>query len=149
LAASQANQELKSLLAKRDTENLRLRETREQQAAELLERKQKDTVKLASFEELKNLAESRSERILALQSELNRHKAHLAANAGNEDLMKFFFVDQGEDVSYIADLQSRLAYVLKPPFYTAFTQLIFPVRRKTGPLLWNKHSLFSRTSTPM
>lgn len=52
--------ELKAMLAKRDTENTRLREQREQQAAELNERKHKDSVKIASFQEMKALADSRS-----------------------------------------------------------------------------------------
>jgi hypothetical protein len=54
------NQELKAMLAKRDAENVRLRDQREQQASELNERKHKDSVKLASLQELKALAESRS-----------------------------------------------------------------------------------------
>lgn len=48
------------MLAKRDNENARLREQREQQAAELNERKHKDSVKLASLQELKTLVDSRS-----------------------------------------------------------------------------------------
>jgi E3 ubiquitin-protein ligase BRE1 len=48
------------MIAKRDAENARLREQREQQAAELNERKHKESVKLASVQELKALAESRS-----------------------------------------------------------------------------------------
>ena len=59
-AAGQANQELKAMLSKRDVENARLRDQREQQAAELNERKHKDSVKLASLQEWKALAESRS-----------------------------------------------------------------------------------------
>lgn len=50
------------MLAKRDNENARLREQREQQAAELNERKHKDSVKLASLQELKTLVDSRSAR---------------------------------------------------------------------------------------
>ena len=48
------------MLAKRDNENARLREQREQQTAELNERKHKDSVKLASLQELKTLVDSRS-----------------------------------------------------------------------------------------
>jgi len=59
-SAGQANQELRNLLAKRDAENLRLRDQRDQQAAELVERKHKDSVKMTSLQELKNIAESRS-----------------------------------------------------------------------------------------
>ena len=48
------------MLAKRDSENARLREQREQQSAELNERKQKDVVKFASIQEYKSLLESHS-----------------------------------------------------------------------------------------
>jgi len=48
------------MLAKRDSENARLREQREQQSAELNERKQKDAVKYASIQEYKSLLESNS-----------------------------------------------------------------------------------------
>ncbi|KAJ7076313.1 BRE1 E3 ubiquitin ligase-domain-containing protein [Mycena belliarum] len=107
-AANQANQELKSLITKRDAENTRLREQREQQAAELNERKQKDAVKLASMKELESLAEARSARILVLESQLSRHKAQLAANVGNEDLMRFFFSGQLDDMAYIEELKNRV-----------------------------------------
>lgn len=59
-ATNQATQELKIMLTKRDADNARLRDQREQQAAELNERKHKDNVKFASTQELKALAESRS-----------------------------------------------------------------------------------------
>jgi hypothetical protein len=48
------------MLAKRDLENARLREQREQQSAELNERKQKEAVKFASAQEYKSLLESNS-----------------------------------------------------------------------------------------
>jgi E3 ubiquitin-protein ligase BRE1 len=48
------------MLAKRDSENLRLREQRDQQMSELMERKQKEAIKLTSMQELKSLSESRS-----------------------------------------------------------------------------------------
>ena len=48
------------MLAKRDSENARLREQREQQGAELNERKQKDAIKFASIQEYKSLLESNS-----------------------------------------------------------------------------------------
>jgi len=50
------------MLTKRDAENARLRDQREQQAAELNERKHKDNVKCASLHEWKALADSRSVR---------------------------------------------------------------------------------------
>jgi hypothetical protein len=50
------------------------------------------------------------ERIAALHSELARLRAQLAADAGNEDLMAFFFREKEEDVSYIEDLRNRVTY---------------------------------------
>ncbi|KAF8904461.1 hypothetical protein CPB84DRAFT_1845408 [Gymnopilus junonius] len=80
--SNQAIQDLKNMLAKRDAENARIREQREQQGAELNERRHKDSLKIAALQEYKLL-----ERINILQSELSRCKAQLAANAGSEDLM--------------------------------------------------------------
>ncbi|KAJ7680562.1 BRE1 E3 ubiquitin ligase-domain-containing protein [Mycena polygramma] len=107
-SATQANTDLKALIGKRDAENARLRDQREQQAAELNERKQKDSVKHASMKELESLAEARSARIVVLESQLSRHKAQLAANAGNEDLMQFFFSGQLDDMAYIEELKNRV-----------------------------------------
>ncbi|KAJ6499055.1 BRE1 E3 ubiquitin ligase-domain-containing protein [Mycena sanguinolenta] len=107
-AANESNKELKTLIGKRDAENTRLREQRDQQAAELNERKQRDNVKLASMKELESLAEARSTRITVLESQLSRHKAQLAANSGNEDLMRFFFSGELEDLAYIEGLKNRV-----------------------------------------
>ncbi|KAF7376361.1 putative allantoicase [Mycena sanguinolenta] len=102
-AANESNKELKTLIGKRDAENTRLREQRDQQAAELNERKQRDNVKLASMKELESLAEARS-----AKSQLGRHKAQLAASAGNEDLMRFFFSGELDDLGYIEELRNRV-----------------------------------------
>ena len=59
-SATQTVQEIKAMMMKREVENARLRDQREQLNAELVERKQKDSVKLASLQEYKTLAESRS-----------------------------------------------------------------------------------------
>ncbi|KAI6000700.1 hypothetical protein EDD15DRAFT_1782041 [Pisolithus albus] len=107
-ASQQAQQELKMLLSKRDADNLRVRETRDQYGAELAERKAKDSVKLQSLQEVKDLAESRSERIAQLQSEIARHKAKLAAQSGDGDLMKYFFEGKVDDVEYIRELKRKL-----------------------------------------
>ncbi|EGN99683.1 hypothetical protein SERLA73DRAFT_167589 [Serpula lacrymans var. lacrymans S7.3] len=107
-AAGLANQELKTMLAKRDSDNVRLRDQREQHAAEISERKHKDSVKMTSYQELKTLSESRLERIRVLESEVKRLKAQLAVGTGNEDLLAFFFGDKVDDTSYIDDMQSKL-----------------------------------------
>ncbi|KAI9572298.1 hypothetical protein HD554DRAFT_2015366 [Boletus coccyginus] len=108
VAAQQAMQELKTLLSKRDADNLRVRELRDQYGAELSERKARDSVKLQSIHELKELAESRSERISQLQSEVARHKARLAALSGDEDLMNYFFEGKSEDLDYVRNLKRKL-----------------------------------------
>ena len=114
------------MLAKRDLENARLREQREQQSAELNERKQRDAVKFASIQEYKSLLDSNSvnfnvlhsllelifvtffqDRIQILQSELSRCKAKLAANAGAEDLMLFFLGGNTESVRYVESLKEQ------------------------------------------
>lgn len=59
-STTQSVQELKAMMVKREVENARLRDQREQLNAELVERKQKDSIKLASLQEYKTLAESRS-----------------------------------------------------------------------------------------
>ncbi|KAI0071770.1 BRE1-domain-containing protein [Panus rudis PR-1116 ss-1] len=102
-------QDLKSIISKRDTELIRLREQRDQINSELHERKAKEQVKLASLHEFKTLAESRSERIKVLESEVLRLKTRLAAEAGDEDLLTFLFKGASEDLSYVNDLKQRLS----------------------------------------
>lgn len=99
---------MKTLLSKREADNLRVRELRDQYGAELTERKAKDNVKLQSVQELKALAESRSERIAQLQSEVARHKAKLAARSGEEDLMRYFFEGKVDDIEYVYSLKQKL-----------------------------------------
>lgn len=70
------------MLSKRDTENARLRDQREQQAAELNERKHKDNVKLASLQELKALADSRSASDLHLHKTITIDTQKLGTNLG-------------------------------------------------------------------
>ncbi|KAH9485124.1 E3 ubiquitin-protein ligase BRE1 [Psilocybe cubensis] len=98
--SNQALSELKAMLAKRDSENVRLREQREQQGAELNERRQKDSIRSSSLQEYKLLVESNSERINILQSELSRCKAQLAAHANSEELMSFFLAGNIDQVRY-------------------------------------------------
>ncbi|KAK2464239.1 hypothetical protein APHAL10511_003696 [Amanita phalloides] len=107
-AATQTVQEVKAMLSKRDIDNTRLRDQREQLNAEILERKQKESVKQSSLEEYMTLAESRSERVAALESEVKRLKAQLAAEARDEDLVKFIFAEgDATSSSYIDALKNR------------------------------------------
>ncbi|KAI0733141.1 BRE1-domain-containing protein [Fomitopsis betulina] len=101
--------EMKAVLAKRDADNSRLREQRDQQLAELTERRHKEQVKWQSLNEYKQLSESRSERIELLHSELLRLKSRLAAEAGDEDLMQFILRGYSEESKeYINDIKEKL-----------------------------------------
>jgi E3 ubiquitin-protein ligase BRE1 len=46
-----------------------------------------------------------------LESELRRHKAQLAANVGNDDLMLFFADGNTENAAYLENLRNRLTSV--------------------------------------
>ncbi|KAF8200665.1 BRE1 E3 ubiquitin ligase-domain-containing protein [Pholiota molesta] len=106
-SSAQAAQEYKAMLAKRDADNARLREQREQLNAELIERRQKDSMKHASLQEYKSLVDSNSERINILQSELCRCKAQLAANATAEELMLFYLGGNIDEVRYFEGLKEQ------------------------------------------
>ncbi|KAG1799697.1 BRE1 E3 ubiquitin ligase-domain-containing protein [Suillus plorans] len=107
-SAQQMNQELKAVLAKRDADLSRLRDQRELLHAELNELRSRENIKYQSSRELKALAESRAERITQLESEVRRHKAKLAAHAGNEDLMKHFWEGKVDDLQYVDGLRKKL-----------------------------------------
>ncbi|THH32505.1 hypothetical protein EUX98_g1696 [Antrodiella citrinella] len=99
--------EFKTLAEKRTTEAVRLREQRDQLQTEVNERKQKDSLKIASATEFRRLADLRKERIEVLYSEVTRLKARLAAKAGDEDLMTFFFQPTKKDASERAHTDSE------------------------------------------
>nr|VWO99564.1 E3 ubiquitin protein ligase (EC [Ganoderma boninense] len=101
--------ELKQMLTKRDAESSRLRELRDQFQSEINERKMKEQTRLASVLEFKALAENRAERIVALESENKRLKTRLAANAGDEDLLKFLWQSTPDSPSFVGDLKQRLS----------------------------------------
>lgn len=56
------------MLARRDADLTRLREIRDQQIAELNERKQKDAVKLNSLDEYRRLVRSQTVRLFTIRS---------------------------------------------------------------------------------
>ncbi|TFK54161.1 hypothetical protein OE88DRAFT_1732858 [Heliocybe sulcata] len=89
---AKVQQEYQSMLAKRDADLVRLRDQRDQQQAELQERKHKD-----------------SERIAALESEVKRLRTRIAASTGDEELVKFLFSDEFIlDRTYVDELKARL-----------------------------------------
>ncbi|TDL25907.1 BRE1-domain-containing protein [Rickenella mellea] len=106
-SAYKENDELKATVKKRDDENTRLRQQRDQQSSEIIERKGK--VSMKSGDEYKALAESRADRIVVLQSEVKRLQTRLAASSGNDDLLSFLTKDDNVNTSYVDDLKSRLA----------------------------------------
>ncbi|EJF65375.1 BRE1-domain-containing protein [Dichomitus squalens LYAD-421 SS1] len=100
--------ELKVMLSRRDSESARLREQRDQYQAEINERRTRESAKFASILEFKVLAENRAERIAVLESENKRLKTRLAAQASDEDLLKFIWQSTVESPSYVEDLKQRL-----------------------------------------
>ncbi|KAK0461262.1 uncharacterized protein EV420DRAFT_1531170 [Desarmillaria tabescens] len=104
---SQQIQELRAMITRKDTDISRLREIRDQQQAELNERKQKDATKIASLEQYKALADNRHDFIEILKTQLKLSHARLAASTGNEDIMTFLLGDQS-DLKYTQALQERL-----------------------------------------
>lgn len=99
--------DLKAIIAKRDADLSRLRDLRDQQLAELNERKQKDIAKMASVQEFRTLTNSQSERISVLESQLRRCKLQLAAQAGDTDLFEFLLGGEVE-ISYVTKLKDSL-----------------------------------------
>ncbi len=69
---------MKAALSRRDTDIARLREIRDQQLAELHERKQKDAGKMTSTQEFKALAESRA--VCVINSLIYRYLNDLTGN---------------------------------------------------------------------
>ncbi len=72
---SQQVQELRAMITRKDTDISRLREIRDQQQAELNERKQKDATKMASLEQYKALADNRHASFLILFTSLVPHSS--------------------------------------------------------------------------
>ncbi|KAH9949593.1 BRE1-domain-containing protein [Amylocystis lapponica] len=101
-------QDCKNMLARRDTDNLRLREQRDQYSAELNERKARDHTKLLSLNECKTQLGTYTDRIKVLESEVTRLKTRLAAAANDEDLMSFLFRGSAGNATYLTDLKSRI-----------------------------------------
>ncbi|KAJ3853747.1 hypothetical protein EV368DRAFT_38287 [Lentinula lateritia] len=98
-----------ALIARRDADNARLREDRDQRVAELHERRNKESVKIASCEESKSLAISRADRISALESQLHRSKLKLASNAGREDIVNFLLEMPDKNMDFAQYIQARLS----------------------------------------
>ncbi|KAK1222915.1 E3 ubiquitin-protein ligase bre1 [Marasmius sp. AFHP31] len=108
----ETNQEindLKNILAQRDTNLARIRENRDQQGAELHERKVKESARISSCEENKALAASRAERITVLNSQLRRYRLQLAAQSNSEDIVLLLLNNPNNDVTVVEKLRARLS----------------------------------------
>ncbi|CAE6430968.1 unnamed protein product [Rhizoctonia solani] len=110
-------EELQSTLQKREADCLRLRESRDALTTELSMRRARDNERANGVAQLKVLVDTRGERIAVLMSEIRRLKAAIAAQAGDQDLLRYAMgldvssdPEQGMQVqpSYVADLQARL-----------------------------------------
>ncbi len=113
--------EEKTQIMKRDSEIARLREQRDAARNELGDRKQKEVHRLNHNESMKASYESRGvsyvlqtlssypdvskSRLSALESQLNRYKARLTAEAGHPDLLEFLV---GSNPDVVVDLKKRL-----------------------------------------
>ncbi|KDQ27700.1 hypothetical protein PLEOSDRAFT_1112669 [Pleurotus ostreatus PC15] len=97
--------EEKTQIAKRDSEIARLREQRDAARNELGERKQKEAHRLNYNESMKASYESRGARLNTLESQLNRYRARLTAEAGHPDLLEFLV---GSNPDVVVDLKKRL-----------------------------------------
>ncbi|CCO27082.1 allantoicase [Rhizoctonia solani AG-1 IB] len=118
LSKSQATiDELQSTLQKRDADCLRLRESRDALTTELSMRRARDNERTNGVAQLKVLVDTRGERINVLMSEIRRLKAAIAAQVGDQDLLRYVMgLDVSSDPengmqvqpSYVADLKARL-----------------------------------------
>lgn len=90
----------------RDADATRLRQTREDVRAELLEVKARDDIKVQQIEEIRTLANSRMDMVEALQSEVRRCRMALAAARGDQEAVAAYAASGEEDV--VQKLQERL-----------------------------------------
>jgi E3 ubiquitin-protein ligase BRE1 len=114
---NEARQEIDALRqfsSKKDQDSARLRGQRDEIQAELTERTAREAEKMQSIEEFEALANTRQERINFLSSEVRRLKGKLAAQDGSEGYLAFLKGDGGIDGDYVADLESKVSYVLHP-----------------------------------
>ncbi|KAF8518778.1 hypothetical protein JB92DRAFT_2901673 [Gautieria morchelliformis] len=89
--------EQKSLIIKRDHENVRLREQRDALQAEVNEIKTRGAEK-KSTAQFQILLQSRADRIAALELESKRLKSQLAANAGEDYLLELILGEKLKDL---------------------------------------------------
>ncbi|KAK1217337.1 E3 ubiquitin-protein ligase bre1 [Marasmius sp. AFHP31] len=101
--------DLKNILAQRNTNLARIRKSRDQQGAELHERKVKESTRISSCEENKALAASRAERITVLNSQLRRCRLQLAAQSNSEDIISLLLNGPNDDVTVVEKLRTRLS----------------------------------------
>ncbi|KAF8520418.1 hypothetical protein BU17DRAFT_89013 [Hysterangium stoloniferum] len=109
--------EQKSLIIKRDLENVRLREQRNAFQMEGNELKARTSEK-KSISQLEILLQSRADRIAALELESKRLKSHLAANAGQEDVLELILSDKLANLPELLRIAERKSQALQSSLET-------------------------------
>lgn len=101
---------LREQLKGRDADVARLRAQRDDLNAEVADKRQKESIKLAQVDEMKQLVASKDLRLEALRSEVRRLQMTLAAQKGDSAMVESLKSEgAGEaDVELIASLQERL-----------------------------------------
>lgn len=100
---------LRAQVAKQNSDLARLRGQRDEINDELTESKARDQQKITWAQEMENLANSRKERLVFLESEVRRLKGKLGAESGSKRYLDFLRSDGGVDGDYVKDLENRLA----------------------------------------
>lgn len=99
--------DLRTLLEKKESDLLRLRENRDTLSADLLDRKARESTRDGSLNQSKILANARGERIAMLVSENHRLKARLAAREGEETFFAFI-MSNPQDESFVRAQEERV-----------------------------------------
>ena len=107
--ATEEVDEIQKKLLVKESDLTRIRTQREDFRAELTELKAKESEKVKNLDELRLLARSREERIIAFGSEVRRLRMRLAALEGDAAGVDMHANEEEENV--VKDLQSRLKLV--------------------------------------
>ncbi|KAH7108505.1 hypothetical protein BKA62DRAFT_682424 [Auriculariales sp. MPI-PUGE-AT-0066] len=101
--------ELRNQVDGLQNEVARLRGSRDAIQTEARERESAMRETFSSLEEFKTLTDQYQRHIKTLQAEIQRLKVRIAANAGDEDLFKFFCLEDNIDKDYVESMRQRLA----------------------------------------
>lgn len=104
--ATEEVDEIQKKLLLKESDLTRIRTQREDFRAELTELKAKESEKVKNLDQLRLLASSREDRVIALGSEVRRLKMQIAALEGDGMAVDMYAEEQEENV--VKDLQGRL-----------------------------------------